>query len=251
MPNTRTGLLRLIPACAGKTRESRAAASLSTAHPRVCGENLARIYRQRLRPGSSPRVRGKLGSQCADTPIAGLIPACAGKTTGRYQPSRRGRAHPRVCGENELPPSKLRSTMGSSPRVRGKLSVAAFLIAIAGLIPACAGKTAAMFLTPSQSWAHPRVCGENRRASRRERPGMGSSPRVRGKPAPPPHGENRPGLIPACAGKTYLAPPLFSRKRAHPRVCGENRRFRRGRFRCGGSSPRVRGKPSPWKAKAA
>ena len=58
------------------------------------------------------------------------------------------------------------------------------------------------------------------------------------------------GLIPAHAGKTPPAPTLAGRERAHPRACGENASISTMTRPAGGSSPRMRGKPSrrfvPW-----
>ena len=71
---------------------------------------------------------------------------------------------------------------------------------------------------------------------------MGSSPRVRGKPALVPASLEQVGLIPACAGKTSALPLLPVEPPAHPRVCGENLApFGMADTRLG-SSPRVRGK---------
>ena len=50
----------LIPACAGKTYQEYGSQSLISAHPRVCGENLAPAVLAFGYAGSSPRVRGKL-----------------------------------------------------------------------------------------------------------------------------------------------------------------------------------------------
>ena len=50
-------------------------------------------------------------------------------------------------------------------------------------------------------------------------------------------------LIPACAGKTFIAPNMHRDAGAHPRVCGENRRPGTLPTLAAGSSPRVRGKP--------
>ena len=50
--------------------------------------------------------------------------------------------------------------------------------------------------------AHPRVCGENAAENSDKDVVTGSSPRVRGKLAVLPEQLDRPGLIPACAGKT-------------------------------------------------
>ena len=71
---------------------------------------------------------------------------------------------------------------------------------------------------------------------------VGSSPRVRGKPA---HGHAegfRVGLIPACAGKTLPPRRAAVKTKAHPRVCGENPGGVLFALAAAGSSPRVRGK---------
>ena len=49
----------LIPARAGKTRDTHVQDSHAPAHPRACGENLTREFVCLARGGSSPRVRGK------------------------------------------------------------------------------------------------------------------------------------------------------------------------------------------------
>ena len=111
------------------------------AHPRVCGENFRR-GRGRFRcGGSSPRVRGKLKPRLQVSFSAGLIPACAGKTMMPLIALDRTGAHPRVCGENIVAGSEFKRHEGSSPRVRGKRAVECAGHVIAGLIPACAGKT--------------------------------------------------------------------------------------------------------------
>ena len=51
----------------------------------------------------------------------GLIPACAGKTAVLHGPRELLAAHPRVCGENRHASTSVSTSVGSSPRVRGKL----------------------------------------------------------------------------------------------------------------------------------
>ena len=114
----------------------------------------------------------------------GLIPACAGKTPNRPTRPRRDKAHPRVCGENGLTQAPLADGVGSSPRVRGKRTHVVRLEEFAGLIPACAGKTAGIPYSTWLSEPHPRVCGENIDALTKGMMEKGSSPRVRGKPNP-------------------------------------------------------------------
>ena len=54
---------------------------------------------------------------------------------------------------------------GSSPRMRGKRFTLIQSLDIDGLIPAYAGKTCVPVMDKLAHWAHPRVCGENRRAA--------------------------------------------------------------------------------------
>ena len=174
----------------------------------------------------------------------GLIPACAGKTEIIRTAFDFDRAHPRVCGENSVKGFYTWALSGSSPRVRGKLQIITRLRSARRLIPACAGKTRPGRTYSENPWAHPRVCGENAKVRTVIIRGLGSSPRVRGKrPGSPPGGLHR-RLIPACAGKTKMSILTARQPRAHPRVCGENATSDAYLAPNGGSSPRVRGKPT-------
>ena len=234
----------LIPACAGKTPTRAAPTLRSPAHPRVCGENTVDVHAEASVRGSSPRVRGKPGGRRAHRPRGRLIPACAGKTCPRRSPAHGDPAHPRVCGENLPRPGQDQHPRGSSPRVRGKPLPVAQGPPRGGLIPACAGKTRGAGLQVQDGPAHPRVCGENAGGDHVEALPAGSSPRVRGKHDDLAAGLDPSGLIPACAGKTEPTTTRFSSGSAHPRVCGENQAALHGAQAVGGSSPRVRGKPS-------
>ena len=216
----------LIPACAGKTPPRRGPGGSTRAHPRVCGENMARPRRDRSRMGSSPRVRGKPTPNRGRPARRGLIPACAGKTGVPPVRPRGERAHPRVCGENRFDTDPLLAADGSSPRVRGKRRSWGFLPGWVRLIPACAGKTRARSAPPSRPSAHPRVCGENTILAGDGRAVTGSSPRVRGKRLERPRAHPQRRLIPACAGKTPALMASAASDRAHPRACGENWRCR-------------------------
>ena len=236
---------RLIPACAGKTLPHRCPTDRREAHPRVCGENDQAGKIVALRPGSSPRVRGKRKScgSCRDE--TGLIPACAGKTSTQRTLRMRPEAHPRVCGENLEQSIGAVDTVGSSPRVRGKLAAPFEGGGEIRLIPACAGKTAQVANQDIANRAHPRVCGENSQRSHLSERRRGSSPRVRGKLIAFQKKDSYQGLIPACAGKTDTASARRHALWAHPRVCGENRAAWWWKRTSWGSSPRVRGKLFP------
>ena len=167
-------------------------------------------------------MRGKRALKNFGTISAGLIPACAGKTSRISSVGCCSRAHPRVCGENVGVSVISPVSGGSSPRVRGKLPREADSAARHRLIPACAGKTGAKSPATFPSPAHPRVCGENSLAIVPIQLPPGSSPRVRGKPRPANLSIDDQRLIPACAGKTEQAQRYINSLRAHPRVCGEN-----------------------------
>ena len=228
-PNRRVHSHGLIPACAGKTMMGGDGAREESAHPRVCGENRPALRLRGSARGSSPRVRGKRDVQALRKPLAGLIPACAGKTWPAAGPRSSTRAHPRVCGENGGDPDNLYTGDGSSPRVRGKPRAVRHHAGQRGLIPACAGKTRVRSGAHYPRRAHPRVCGENPWRTFRGMFQAGSSPRVRGKPTRSRALSFLDGLIPACAGKTTATTSSASAARAHPRVCGENRSRRPSR----------------------
>ncbi len=132
---------RITPACAGKTGRKRHERGAYADHPRVCGEN-DRMNDNRTRvKGSPPRVRGKpnIGIFCHSS--RRITPACAGKTLCACRLHRKISDHPRVCGENPSARIDLGVTLGSPPRVRGKLRTVAIQDGRGRITPACAGKT--------------------------------------------------------------------------------------------------------------
>mgnify|MGYP001016787376 CR=1 FL=1 len=131
--------------------------------------------------------------------------------------------------------------------MRGKPSQSGCASSTLGLIPAYAGKTPRWFLPCWSARAHPRVCGENSKPSWMDFCRPGSSPRMRGKPRILPRNEFLSRLIPAYAGKTGGRTHPHPRRRAHPRVCGENAGHTAMALQLAGSSPRMRGKPM-WEA---
>ena len=171
----------------------------------MCGENVTIILDGQQGEGSSPRVRGKRPRRPLPFRRHGLIPACAGKTLAHNTAHARGRAHPRVCGENFLCFGLRGGHWGSSPRVRGKHAAYAQSRGNSGLIPACAGKTTRTQTTWCSPSAHPRVCGENTGLPVGSASPSGSSPRVRGKRRNRSRAQRVHGLIPACAGKTRVS----------------------------------------------
>ena len=190
-------------------------------HPRVCGEHGFEWVCVKVVGGSSPRVRGALDLLgCVDLRV-GIIPACAG-STGRLQTcSHPIRDHPRVCGEHSSILAPQFGQKGSSPRVRGAPTSDGSILALCGIIPACAGSTVLLHLQSFLCGDHPRVCGEHPSATSPRFAFPGSSPRVRGALCSSLSPSDGFGIIPACAGSTTLSLTLTKRG--------------------AGSSPRVRG----------
>ena len=147
-----------------------------------------------------------------------------------------------MCGENTCFSPSLLASSGSPPRVRGKHSIHAFPPYTNRITPACAGKTRWSPLRAFPAWDHPRVCGENALDARACPQCVGSPPRVRGKLKVPSRAHPRPGITPACAGKTLRDFRPDSRVEDHPRVCGENTSIIWDYGQGKGSPPRVRGK---------
>ena len=141
---------RLIPAHAGKTVMRAGFPRGRRAHPRSRGENPAQALAAGGRQGSSPLTRGKLLACAVGVLRRGLIPAHAGKTSGRGPPRPGGAAHPRSRGENGASTRADPPGVGSSPLTRGKLSLVYRGICIVGLIPAHAGKKT--LVSPPGHW---------------------------------------------------------------------------------------------------
>ena len=197
-------LLRITPACAGKTIVILHAEGAGKDHPRVCGENALLSNAGVSAGGSPPRVRGKQAVKLRDIGHARITPACAGKTARQNGSRGRRQDHPRVCGENYGMNGVYWCAEGSPPRVRGKRLRRGARERDARITPACAGKTACTLERRRETQDHPRVCGENCSLSSHQSDTMGSPPRVRGKRQTVPRSSLDNRITPACAGKTAV-----------------------------------------------
>ena len=193
---------RLIPARAGRTVALGCRAGVRAAHPRSCGADSAMSRMVSRMPGSSPLVRGGLGDVADGVSHARLIPARAGRTIGRPTRQIRPRAHPRSCGADALGRLSVGRAYGSSPLVRGGLTLAGRLPSALRLIPARAGRTRRQGASGRWSAAHPRSCGADRFSAASAAFKPGSSPLVRGGQDLDQEVEVGGRLIPARAGRT-------------------------------------------------
>ena len=133
--------MRIIPARAGQTARSRCRCRTARDHPRACGANAGGSSRTRTTSGSSPRVRGKRSRSTRHCRCSWIIPARAGQTQETSGKNTGDADHPRACGANESSLSRLSSTSGSSPRVRGKHRHGDRARRRRRIIPARAGQT--------------------------------------------------------------------------------------------------------------
>ena len=192
--------------------------------------------------GSPPRVRGKVVACVCPVNWCRITPACAGKSAGRWSVRSGLRDHPRVCGEKRHRSLLTRSTLGSPPRVRGKVQQVFHKFFNTGITPACAGKRAVVTARSSAVWDHPRVCGEKYAIQRHPPCGFGITPACAGKRDAPTGGNAVKGDHPRVCGEKQLPSTVHFLSGDHPRVCGEKgTRAERGPGILG-SPPRVRGK---------
>ena len=187
-------------------------------------------------------MRGKELNRRERKRCAGITPACAGKSRRARSWLGCRRDHPRVCGEKELPRMFSLSTMGSPPRVRGKVNVFFTLVVPGRITPACAGKSWPMNTQTRRQGDHPRVCGEKSPRGHCLCYPIGSPPRVRGKEAARFLDRARRRITPACAGKSIQVSGPLNTPGDHPRVCGEKATGGNQNIESRGSPPRVRGK---------
>ena len=187
-------------------------------------------------------MRGKRGDGSSSRRAGRIIPAHAGQTWFKAGDAINSPDHPRACGANKNDARSSLPLAGSSPRMRGKLLRREPREAINRIIPAHAGQTCNHGQLAEPVPDHPRACGANAAHYRKIAGGVGSSPRMRGKPrgcnAPP----TRFRIIPAHAGQTRSPPLMLWSCPDHPRACGANISLITGMSMRNGSSPRMRGK---------
>ena len=111
----------------------------------------------------------------------GITPACAGKSRSTNVLEWGFKDHPRVCGEKAILELRLKLSVGSPPRVRGKAMDSDPTVDMERITPACAGKSVESQQPERDFEDHPRVCGEKLPRRAQSPPQLGSPPRVRGK----------------------------------------------------------------------
>ena len=146
-------------------------------------------------------MRGKVVLLSVGWLSFGITPAYAGKSGTGSGPAPGPKDHPRVCGEKIAGAAKNLGSMGSPPRMRGKVTLLYALADKEGITPAYAGKRHYDNKAPLHPRDHPRVCGEKWLPYLRITQLQGSPPRMRGKGTAPPGTVLHLRITPAYAGK--------------------------------------------------
>ena len=149
-----------------------------------------------------------------------------------------------MCGEKQRYIVFVNITIGSPPRVRGKVLMNSSNVIAIRITPACAGKRMVKSNGKYNNRDHPRVCGEKGWYVLKSDYDAGSPPRVRGKVYIFCIIVCNFRITPACAGKSIKCRAKFRFIWDHPRVCGEKCCTGVISAPITGSPPRVRGKAS-------
>ena len=165
-------------------------------------------------------MRGSLFDGSKDIAINGIIPAHAGLTRTSMAVSCCVRDHPRACGAHIINKVNLATFLGSSPRMRGSLSLSISSTSLFGIIPAHAGLTVALSRAVSILRDNPRACGAHTNLAFLLEFSLGSSPRMRGSHLVEEGNLAQLGIIPAHAGLTWHRQDDSTVSRDHPRACG-------------------------------
>ena len=187
-------------------------------------------------------MRGKLVVRFCEVFLGRIIPARAGQTACYMQSYCLSPDHPRACGANCGCCCGCWLVCGSSPRVRGKPAGSCRVPPRLRIIPARAGQTRPDTCPLLGRSDHPRACGANLTPTGSNMVGLGSSPRVRGKPLDLLVAVVDLRIIPARAGQTRHSMRRIPAIADHPRACGANAAYFCTVALESGSSPRVRGK---------
>ena len=170
----------------------------------------------------------------------GITPAHAGRIRRQSAAKRGYEDHPRACGKNPIPPIKLRSTIGSPPRMREESEDIRDWNAGRRITPAHAGRISIKCIIRGRSRDHPRACGKNLLPKIDIARSSGSPPRMREELDCTAHGLKSTGITPAHAGRIIGRNFCHTSFQDHPRACGKNESTVSKAYSTTGSPPRMR-----------
>ena len=169
------------PHMRGKAWTMPISTSITSDHPRICGEKVVELVPDAQRQGSPPHMRGKALNTSFVPELYRITPAYAGKSSELKESASIRRDHPRICGEKYLEYGRRYKSTGSPPHMRGKVGEQSPAACRQGITPAYAGKSFHDLLLLSVGRDHPRICGEKSSCMLPFPSGTGSPPHMRGK----------------------------------------------------------------------
>ena len=134
------GLVRITPACAGKSKGRCPVSFRLRDHPRLRGEKCTGLTAKGHALGSPPLARGKVIYIIFQFQYLRITPACAGKSIQPLSAFAAAPDHPRLRGEKPVYSDTGSSGVGSPPLARGKVLLFCVFIQLSRITPACAGK---------------------------------------------------------------------------------------------------------------
>ena len=111
--------------------------------------------------------------------------------------------HPRACGEQAIILRPGAKNAGSSPRLRGTVTITSLDLIEQRFIPALAGNSVAIVDIDISNAVHPRACGEQEYILQHKDFVCGSSPRLRGTVSDNSYCRHSFRFIPALAGNSF------------------------------------------------
>ena len=108
-----------------------------------------------------PLTRGRLGLYGQPLEVTRNTPAYAGKTDQQIVLTNHDGKHPRLRGEDPIPPPSDDEVPETPPLTRGRHAAAIRKGGVGGNTPAYAGKTDRPTPESSGRWKHPRLRGED------------------------------------------------------------------------------------------
>ncbi len=148
------------PHMRGKAWTMPISTSITSDHPRICGEKVVELVPDAQRQGSPPHMRGKGEAERCLHPAGRITPAYAGKSSSADRHLGVFWDHPRICGEKHTRVHFLRRYRGSPPHMRGKGFVWILCGFVDRITPAYAGKSGHDHHQRPCGQDHPRICGE-------------------------------------------------------------------------------------------
>ena len=194
---------RITPAYAGKSGAKNVGNRPSKDHPRLCGEKLILLHRQKSPAGSPPPMRGKGRLRQRRQHHRRITPAYAGKSRTVCGIRSKLEDHPRLCGEKLDAVTVLISTLGSPPPMRGKVVRCFGCRSKRRITPAYAGKSCPFCRFRGGCRDHPRLCGEKLWVNLFRNAVVGSPPPMRGKANTANAIPENLRITPAYAGKSF------------------------------------------------